>query len=83
MKATILDFRRRMGDVLRAIEHNETVTVFYRGKEKAVLSPINGRELTGRSIADHPAFGMWSDRRDLEDVQDHIRRLRKGRVDAV
>lgn len=83
MKATILDFRRRMSDIIRAIEHNETVIVFYRGKEKAVLSPINGRKGTGRSIADHPAFGMWSDRQDIEDVHGHIRNLRRGRVDAV
>jgi len=38
MKPTTLDLRRRMSDVMQAIDHNELVTIYYRGKEKAVLS---------------------------------------------
>ena len=40
MKATIVDLRYRMKDVLRAIDRGEAVTVLYRGKEKAKLMPI-------------------------------------------
>ncbi len=83
MKATVLDLRRRMSDVMRAIDHNESVTILYRGKEKAVLSPINIQRSSPRSIADHPAFGMWSDRKDIEDVHEYIRRLRRGRVNVI
>jgi hypothetical protein len=36
MKATITDLRYRMKDILKAIDRNETVTIFYRGKEKAL-----------------------------------------------
>ena len=35
MKATIVDLRYRMKDVLRAIDRGEIVTVLYCGKEKA------------------------------------------------
>lgn len=83
MKATVLDLRRRMSDVMKALDHNESVTILYRGKEKAVLSPVNTLNHSPRSLKDHPAFGMWSDRKDIEDVHDYIRRLRRGRVHVI
>ena len=83
MKATVLDLRRRMSDVMRAIDHNESVTILYRGKEKAVLSPVNTQAHSPISIQDHPAFGTWSNHNDIEDVHDHIRRLRRGRLNVI
>lgn len=80
MKVSILDLRRRIKDVLRALDRNESVTIYYRGKEKAILSP--SRQQTGKSIKDHEAFGMWRDRKDMTDVDDYVRILRKGRLDA-
>ena len=80
MKASILDLRRRMADVLRALDRNEPVKIFYRGQEKAVLLPTNWTAAQTGPVKDHPAFGMWRDRSDLEDVPTHVRRLRKGRV---
>ncbi|MBI2192911.1 MAG: hypothetical protein HYU36_13105 [Planctomycetes bacterium] len=44
MKASFLDLRRRMREVLRALERNESVTILYHGKEKAVLHPVRGRQ---------------------------------------
>lgn len=79
MKATILDLRRRMRDVLLALDRNESVTIYYRGKEKAVLSP--SRQRSGKSVKDHEAFGMWRDRKDTTDVDAFVRNLRKGRLD--
>ena len=66
MKATILDLRRRMKDVLLALDRNESVTIYYRGKEKAILLPSLQR--TEKSVTDHTAFGMWRDRKDMADV---------------
>jgi len=80
MKAAVLDLRRRSRDILRAIEHGETVTILCRGKEKAILSPLpRGR----RSVREHPAFGMWKDRAGMKDVAGFVRRLRKARAHAV
>jgi antitoxin (DNA-binding transcriptional repressor) of toxin-antitoxin stability system len=39
MNATIVDLRYKMKHVLRAIDRGETVTVLYRGKERAKLIP--------------------------------------------
>jgi prevent-host-death family protein len=78
MKATVLDLRKNMKDVLAAIDRNEQVTLTYRGRKKAVIVPCADAAET-KSAADHPAFGMWSDRDDCNDVDAFLRNLRKGR----
>ncbi len=78
MKASILDLRRRMKDILLALDRNESVTIFYCGKEKAILSP--SRQRTKKPVKDHEAFGMWRDRKDITDVDAYVRNLRKGRL---
>ena len=84
MKASFLDLRRRSREILRALERNEAVTVLYRGRPKAIMQPLNGGGGGDQAkAADHPAFGLWADRDDLTDVAAHVRRLRRGRVDAL
>lgn len=78
MKASILDLRRRTKEVLQALDRNETVTILYRGKEKAILSPA--QTPTKKTIQDHAAFGMWQNREDMADVDTYVRNLRKGRL---
>ena len=85
MQATILDLRRRMPAVLRALDRHERVTILYRGRERAVLVP------TSRSVnkqgkqtpRTHAAFGMWADHVDTKDVAAHVRALRQGRGHAL
>jgi len=80
MEASIVDLRYRMKDVLRAIERGETVTVTYRGKEKAHLVPAIAA--AGRTLVnprDHPACGMWKDREDMADPVAYVRKLRQPR----
>jgi len=78
MKATIVDLRYRMKDVLRAVESGESVTVLYRGKPKARILPI-ARKAGEAKLAEAEAFGMWKDRKDLRNVPGYIRKLRQGR----
>ncbi|MGA2592726.1 MAG: type II toxin-antitoxin system Phd/YefM family antitoxin [Bryobacteraceae bacterium] len=81
MKASVVDLRYRMKDVLKALDRGETVTVLYRGKEKARLTPIAG-EIKERLVCQR-AFGMWKDRADLKDVPAYVRQLRRGRFDDL
>lgn len=81
MKASILDLRRRMKDVLRALDRGESVTILYRGKEKGTIVPSRKRKR--RSITEHPAFGMWKDKPEVQDVDAFIRRLRRPRFDGL
>lgn len=83
MKASILDLRRKMREVLKALDRREPVTILYRGRKKGVLYPAKGNGGRKKTVSEHPAFGMWKDRRDLRDVKKFVRNLRKGRYNAV
>jgi len=79
MRASILDLRRRMSEILKALDRNESVTILHRGRERGILHPLRARSRKGLSLIKHEAFGMWKDRRDLQDVPAAVRRMRKGR----
>ena len=83
MKASVLDLRYRMKDILHALDKNELVTIFYRGKKKGVLYPAKGQGVSGASATEHPVFGIWKDRDDMQDVGKVLRNIRKGRSHAV
>ena len=76
MEASIVDLRYNMKRVLRSIERNESVTILYRGKKKAVLMPAAEPSRSSQKVADHPFFGMSKDQEPVEEVMD---RLRGGR----
>lgn len=81
MKASFLDLRQHMGKILKALDLNETVTLTYRGKEKAKIIPTKSKE-AGIDFKKHDAFGMWAERKNFSDVNATVRKLRKGRLDA-
>ena len=70
-----------MKDVLHALDRSESVTIYYRGKEKAILKP--SRRRTEISVTEHAAFGMRRDRKDMADVDAYVRNLRRGRMDDL
>ena len=80
MNATIVDLRYNMKHVLRAIDRGETVTVLYRGKEKAKLTPVAPVPGSGvPKTKDQPLFGLWKDRKDMDDPASYLRQLRLPR----
>ncbi len=81
MKATVVDLRYKMNDVLKALDRNEKVTVFYRGKIKGVLIPSEQPQ-SKIKISDHPFFGMSSLETD-KSVLDELDRLREGRYNDI
>ena len=80
MKASILDLRRKMKDVLDALDHNENVTITHRGKVKGVLYPAAKVE-KNVSVSELPAFGMWKN--DKTSVKEKMKQLRKPRYDDI
>ena len=80
MKATVVDLRYKMNDVLKALERNERVTVLYRGKIKGILIPSGGKKQM--KITDHPFFGM-SSRLSKKSVLDDMDDLRRGRYNDI
>jgi antitoxin (DNA-binding transcriptional repressor) of toxin-antitoxin stability system len=56
MKASIIDLRYKMKDVLKALDRKEEVTILYHGKVKGVIVPVNNKKK--KKVKDHPFFGM-------------------------
>ena len=81
MKATVVDLRYKMNDVLKALDRNENVTVLYRGKVKGVLVP-SGQPQIDIKISEHPFFGMSSLETD-KSVSDTLEILRGGRYNDI
>lgn len=74
MEATTKDLRLRTNELLAAVDRGEEVIITYRGRKRAMLGPMIGEE---RRTQHNPAFGLWRDR--TEDVDEYVRRLRRGR----
>jgi hypothetical protein len=80
MKATVVDLRYKMNDVLKALDRNEKVTVLYRGKVKGILIPSGQKKQM--KITDHPFFGM-SSQVSKKSVLDEMADLRQGRYNDI
>jgi antitoxin (DNA-binding transcriptional repressor) of toxin-antitoxin stability system len=82
MEATTGDLRYRMKDILSAIDRGETVTLIYRGKARAMMTPISPQRGSrgAAKTRDQPLFGMWKDREDMADPASYVRDLRRPRM---
>lgn len=79
MRATIVDLRYHMKDVLQALNRNEQVTVLYHNKEIATIVPsIPHRR---GSVKDHP-FCRLLLQEELS-VEQQIDQLRAGRYNDL
>lgn len=78
MKATIVDLRYKMKDVLRALERNEEVGILYHGKIKGMIKPVV-HDVSER-VCRHPFFGMS---RSTRSVEAEMTKLRGGRYRDV
>jgi hypothetical protein len=78
MKASVVDLRYRMNEILKAIDRNEEVTILYHGKVKGVIKPKLSR--ARRRISDHPFFNMYSSKQTVQEV---MANLRGGRYRAI
>jgi hypothetical protein len=71
MKATIVDLRYRMKEVLKALDRNEDVSILYHGKTKGVLTactpPPQGK------VVEHPFFNMRESDVSVEEEMDELR----------
>ncbi|MFZ1985324.1 MAG: hypothetical protein WAU91_12980 [Desulfatitalea sp.] len=80
MKASVVDLRYKMNDVLKALDRNEKVTLYYRGKVKGVLIPMEPQK--GLKMLEHPFFGMRSQDTN-KSVLDELNDLRRPRYDDI
>ena len=74
--ATAKDLRLKTTSLLDEVRRGQEVLITYRGQSVAVLSPV---EKTVRKGLNPIGFGMWKDRKDLRNVEQWLRDLRKPR----
>jgi hypothetical protein len=79
MKASIVDLRYKMKDVLRALNARETVSVYYHGKLKGTLVPAESAKKFDSTK--HPFFGM--SKNGKKSVQQTMKELRRTRYHAI
>ena len=71
MKATIVDLRYRMKEVLKALERNEDVSILYHGKTKGVLTACTPQAIG--KVTEHPFFNMRESQASVEEEMDELR----------
>lgn len=71
MKASIVDLRYNMKDILKALERKEDVEITYRGKKRGVIIATQPRKY--KNVEKHPYFGMCKDGLSVEDTMDTLR----------
>lgn len=76
MKATAKDLRLNSGKLLDAVNRGEEVIITFRGKPCARLISCQD---TREEAAKNELFGIWKDNDKVQDVEQYIRDLRKGR----
>lgn len=76
MKATTKDLRFHSKELLDTVNRGEEVIITFRGKPCAKLIPY--REEKEKMIKNE-LFGIWKDNDSVQDVNEYVRKLRKGR----
>ncbi len=76
MKATAKDLRFHSKELLDTVNRGEDVVITFRGKPCAKLIPYKENN---EETAKNELFGIWKDNDLVQDVDEYIRGLRKGR----
>ena len=76
MKATAKDLRFHSKELLDTVSRGEEVVITFRGKPCAKLIPYEEKK---EEIEKNELFGIWKDNDMVQDVDEYIRGLRKGR----
>ena len=76
MKATAKDLRFHSRELLDTVGRGEEVIITFRGKPCAKLIPYKEKKKKG---AKNELFGIWKDNDKIQDIDEYVRGLRKGR----
>ena len=76
MKATAKDLRFHSKDLLDSVNRGEEVVITFRGKPCAKLVPYQGKKT---KTGENELFGIWKDNDASQNVDEHVRNLRRGR----
>jgi len=75
MKATAKDLRFQSRELLNTVKRGGEVVITYRGKPCAKLVPYHKERKTNK---EDELFGIWKDHKDIQNIGEYVRNLRKG-----
>jgi prevent-host-death family protein len=78
MEITTKQLRIQPGRIISQVNNGQEITITYRGKACAKIIPISAKQSITEET-DNDLFGMWKDRKDMENVEQYVRSMRKGR----
>jgi prevent-host-death family protein len=79
MNVTSKDLRFHTKEILNSVERGEEVIITYRGKPKAKLVTV--KKIRKKNKHDE-IFGIWKDNDQTIDVNQYVRKIRRGRFNA-
>jgi len=81
MEISIKQLRIQPGKIISMVNTGLDVTVTCRGKPSAKIIPISKESIldTKAIESEDELFGLWKNRNDVENVDQYVRGLRKGR----
>ena len=79
MEITTKQLRIEPGRIISEVDNGQEITITYRGKPRAKIVPIAARRNIDVESPDDELFGIWKDRKDMDDVDQFIRNIRKRR----
>ena len=77
MQSSAKELRFHTKEILDSVHRGEEVLITFRGKPYAKIVPL--KETKKDKDSKNELFGIWKNRKDIEDVNKYIRNLRKSR----
>jgi prevent-host-death family protein len=77
MEITTKQLRIQPGRIISQVNNGQEITITYRGKAVAKIIPIQTE--SSKQEFDNELFGIWKDRKDLVNVDQCVRNMKKGR----
>ena len=74
--ATAKELKQKTAAILDEVRRGRKVTITYRGKSVAILTPVVKAQREGLTPI---GFGMWQGRKELRSVEKWLKDLRKPR----
>jgi len=79
MEITTKQLKLKTGKIISHVSNGQEITVTYRGKPRAKIIPINTVKISVPKEPENELFGIWRDKIDTDNVEQFVRKIRKGR----
>ena len=79
MEISTKELRIKPGRIIEKVSNGQEVVVTFRGKALARIVPILNFGEKIEQNEKEELFGLWKNHEDIENVDNYVRKMRKGR----